>query len=68
MSLKTFSPPSNMKRSSEAGEKKSSALYENMASRVETIDNDEEFVKRIEKAKADGSKVIVDFTAQYAPF
>jgi len=36
-----------------------------MSARIETIENDEQFVKRVEKAKADGSRVVVDFTATW---
>eukprot|EP01127_Copromyxa_protea_P007191 TRINITY_DN17105_c0_g1_i1.p1 TRINITY_DN17105_c0_g1~~TRINITY_DN17105_c0_g1_i1.p1 ORF type:complete len:284 (+),score=67.68 TRINITY_DN17105_c0_g1_i1:150-1001(+) len=32
---------------------------------LEAIENDEEFVKRVEKAKAEGSRVVVQFTAQW---
>jgi len=34
-------------------------------SRVENIETDEEFVKRVEKAKAESSRVVVDFTATW---
>jgi hypothetical protein len=40
-------------------------VYAQMQSRVESIENDEEFVKRIEKAKEETSRVVVEFTATY---